>query len=100
MDEASLRTAAAPAVRIGFIGAGHMGGAMLRGLAASSPRPALQVFDAAPGRAEALAAEIALARWISIQRRSGEETNVEFVNEGEMGKASFKDALKKLKGGK
>ena len=47
-----------------------------------------------------LVAEIALARWISIQRRSGEETNVEFVNEGEMGKASFKDALKKLKGGK
>ena len=46
-----------------------------------------------------LVAEIALARWISIQRRSGEETNVEFVNEGEMGKASFKDALKKLKGG-
>ena len=45
-----------------------------------------------------LVAEIALARWISIQRRSGEETNVEFVNEGEMGKASFKDALKKLKG--
>ena len=45
-----------------------------------------------------LVGEIALARWISIQRRSGEETNVEFVNEGEMGKASFKDALKKLKG--
>ena len=47
-----------------------------------------------------LVGEVALARWISIQRRSGEETNVEFVNEGEMGKASFKDALKKLKGGK
>ena len=58
MDENALQTPAAPAVRIGFIGAGHMGGAMLRGLAASSPRPALQVFDAAPGRAEALAAEI------------------------------------------
>ena len=43
---------------IGFIGAGHMGGAMLRGLAAADFRPALQVFDAAPGRAEALAAEI------------------------------------------
>ena len=34
---------------IGFIGAGHMGGAMLRGLAAADFRPALQVFDAAPG---------------------------------------------------
>ncbi|MBQ9727332.1 MAG: BatA domain-containing protein [Kiritimatiellae bacterium] len=45
-----------------------------------------------------LVAEIALARWISIQRRSGEETDVDFTNEGEMGKASFKDALKKLKG--
>ncbi len=43
---------------IGFIGAGHMGGAMLRGLAAADFRPALRVFDAAPGRAEALAAEL------------------------------------------
>ena len=42
---------------IGFLGAGHMGGAMLRGLAAADFRPALRVFDAAPGRAEALAAE-------------------------------------------
>ena len=45
-----------------------------------------------------LVAEIALARWISIQRRQGEETNVDFTNEGEMGKSSFKDALKRLKG--
>ena len=43
---------------IGFLGAGHMGGAMLRGLAAADFRPALRVFDAAPGRAEALAAEL------------------------------------------
>ena len=47
-----------PQMTVGFLGAGHMGGAMLRGLAAASPRPALRVFDAAPGRAEALAAEI------------------------------------------
>ena len=47
-----------PQMTVGFLGAGHMGGAMLRGLAAASPRPALLVFDAAPGRAEALAAEI------------------------------------------
>lgn len=45
-----------------------------------------------------LVGEVALARWISIQRRSGEEVDVDFTNEGEMGKASFKDALKKLKG--
>jgi hypothetical protein len=45
-----------------------------------------------------LVAEIALSRWISIQRREGQETDVDFTNEGEMGKASFKDALKKLKG--
>ena len=44
-----------------------------------------------------LVAEIALSRWISIQRREGQETDVDFTNEGEMGKASFKDALKKLK---
>ena len=44
--------------RIGFVGAGHMGGAMLRGLAAAEPRPALRVFDAAPGRAAALASEL------------------------------------------
>jgi len=43
---------------IGFLGAGHMGGAMLRGLAASPSAPSLRLFDAAPGRAEALAAEI------------------------------------------
>lgn len=43
---------------IGFLGAGHMGGAMLRGLAAADFRPALRVFDAAPGRSEALAAEL------------------------------------------
>lgn len=41
-------------------------------------------------------AEVALARWISIQRREGEETNVDFTNEGEMGRASFKEALAKL----
>ena len=46
---------------IGFLGAGHMGGAMLRGLAASTPAPALRIFDAAPGRAEALAAELGAA---------------------------------------
>ena len=44
-----------------------------------------------------LVAEIALSRWISIQRREGQETDVDFTNEGEMGKASFKDALKKLR---
>ncbi|MBQ6104138.1 MAG: NAD(P)-binding domain-containing protein, partial [Kiritimatiellae bacterium] len=43
---------------IGFLGAGHMGGAMLRGLAAADFKPALRVFDAAPGRSEALAAEL------------------------------------------
>ena len=43
---------------VGFLGAGHMGGAMLRGLAAADFRPALRVFDAAPGRSEALAAEL------------------------------------------
>ena len=43
---------------VGFLGAGHMGGAMLRGLAAADFRPALRVFDAAPGRAEAIAAEL------------------------------------------
>jgi len=45
-----------------------------------------------------LVLEIALARWISIQRREGQETDVDFTNEGEMGKASFKDALKRLRG--
>ena len=29
---------------VGFLGAGHMGGAMLRGLAAADFRPALRVF--------------------------------------------------------
>lgn len=43
---------------VGFFGAGHMGGAMLRGLAASPAAPALRIFDAAPGRAEALAAQL------------------------------------------
>ena len=43
--------------RIGFVGAGHMGGAMLRGLAAAAFRPALRVFDADPARTAALAAE-------------------------------------------
>lgn len=43
---------------VGFIGAGHMGGAMLRGLAASPLSPRLLVFDAAPGRAAQLAASI------------------------------------------
>lgn len=42
---------------IGFVGAGHMGGAMLRGLAAAPFRPALRVFDADPARTAALAAE-------------------------------------------
>ena len=45
-----------------------------------------------------LVLEIALSRWISIQRREGQETDVDFTNEGEMGKASFKDALKRLRG--
>ena len=40
--------------------------------------------------------EVALDRWISIQRREGEETDVDFTNEGEMGRASFKEALAKL----
>ena len=52
----TLSSGQAP-LTVGFLGAGHMGGAMLRGLAAASPRPALRVFDAAPGRAETLAAE-------------------------------------------
>ena len=43
---------------IGFIGAGHMGGAMLRGLAAADFKPALRVFDADPARTAALAAEL------------------------------------------
>ena len=47
---------------IGFIGAGHMGGAMLRGLAAADFKPALRVFDADPARTAALAAELALGR--------------------------------------
>jgi pyrroline-5-carboxylate reductase len=55
-DAAAAATPTEPGT-VGFLGAGHMGGAMLRGLAAASPRTALRVFDAAPGRAEALAAE-------------------------------------------
>lgn len=42
---------------ISIAGAGHMGGAILRGLASSPERPALRVFDADPARAAALAAE-------------------------------------------
>ena len=43
---------------IGFVGAGHMGGAMLRGLAAADFKPALRVFDADPARTAALAAQL------------------------------------------
>ncbi len=43
--------------------------------------------------------EIALSRWIALQRRTGRETDVDFTNEGDMGKASFKDALRRLKKG-
>ena len=42
---------------IGIAGAGHMGGAILRGLAASPQKPALRVFDSDAARASALAAE-------------------------------------------
>lgn len=46
---------------IGFVGAGHMGGAMLRGLAAADFKPSLRVFDADPARTAALAAELGAA---------------------------------------
>ena len=46
-----------------------------------------------------LIAEVALTRWISIQRRTGEEENIDFSNEGKAGTASFKSALEKLRGG-
>lgn len=62
MTQVFPETSSAPAASarpvVGFVGAGHMGGAMLRGLAAAAFRPALRVFDAAPGRAAALAAEL------------------------------------------
>lgn len=47
----------------------------------------------------ALIAEIAISRWIAIRRRSGEQIDVEFVNEGELGRASFKEALQTLRSG-
>ena len=40
--------------------------------------------------------EVVLTRWISIQRRSGEEQNVDFTNEGKAGSASFKKSLSAL----
>ncbi|MGN0844823.1 MAG: BatA domain-containing protein [Kiritimatiellia bacterium] len=43
-----------------------------------------------------LIAEVALTRWIAIRRRSGEQIDVDFTNEGELGKASFKEALSML----
>ena len=42
---------------IGIAGAGHMGGAILRGLATCPQKPALRVFDSDAARAAALAAE-------------------------------------------
>ena len=70
---------------IGFLGAGHMGGAMLRGLAAAPFRPALRVFDAAPGRAEALAAELgAVAAASPADLASGCDAGVLAVGPGDL----------------
>ena len=40
-----------------------------------------------------LITEVLLTRWIAINRRSGEEQNVDFTNEGKAGTASFKKSL-------
>ena len=45
-----------------------------------------------------LVAEVALTRWISIQRRMGEERDVDFTNAGQAGTASFRDSLAKIRG--
>ncbi len=44
-----------------------------------------------------LVAEVALARWVSVRRREGEEPDVDFSNEGEAGRATFRAALKTLR---
>ena len=44
-----------------------------------------------------LITEVVLTRWISIQRRSGEEQNIDFTNDGQAGSASFKESLSALK---
>lgn len=46
-----------------------------------------------------LIAEVVLTRWISIQRRTGEEEQVEFANDGKAGSASFKQSLDMLRKG-
>ena len=45
-----------------------------------------------------LVAEVALTRWISIQRRMGEERDVDFTNAGQAGTATFRDSLAKIRG--
>lgn len=46
-----------------------------------------------------LIAEVVLTRWISIQRRSGDEENVDFTNDGKAGTASFRASLEKMRNG-
>jgi len=43
-----------------------------------------------------LITEVVLTRWIAIQRRSGEEQNVDFSNDGKAGTAGFKKSLTAL----
>ncbi|MCL1909606.1 MAG: PA14 domain-containing protein [Kiritimatiellaeota bacterium] len=43
-----------------------------------------------------LIVEVILTRWISINRRAGEEQNVDFTNDGAAGSASFKQSLSAL----
>ena len=44
-----------------------------------------------------LVLEVWLTRWISIRRRTGEEENVAFTNEGPGGADSFRESLAKIK---
>ncbi len=44
-----------------------------------------------------LVAEVALTRWISIQRRMGDERDVDFTNAGRAGTVAFRDSLAQIR---